>query len=86
MEPGKMAKQMIAFQKNLIENSLNSLSVIQDQTETMANAFMSQLPWVPEEGKKAIGDAVNMYKKAFNDYKKAVSEGFSKMEELFTAE
>jgi hypothetical protein len=52
----------------------------------MANAFMSQLPWVPEEGKKAIGDAVNMYKKAFNDYKKAVSEGFSKMEELFTAE
>jgi hypothetical protein len=86
MEPGKMAKQMITFQRNLFENTLKTLGALQEQTEAMVSTFMAQVPWIPEEGKKAMGEAMGMYKKAFEDYRKAVSDGFSKMEELFTSE
>ncbi len=84
MEPGKIAKQMILFQKTLFENNFAAMNAVQDQTEKIFNTFMDQLPWVPEEGKKAVNDSVKFYKKAREDYKKAVDDGFAKMEELFS--
>ncbi|MDM8525388.1 hypothetical protein QUF80_18635 [Desulfococcaceae bacterium HSG8] len=84
METGKIANQMISFQKNLFENAFNAMSTVQDQTEKMVNNFLTQLPWVNEDGKKAIEGSVDFYKKARGDFKKAVDEGFSKMEDLFS--
>ena len=83
MEPGTIAKQTIAFQKTLFENSFNAMKMVQDQTEKMLNTFLGQLSWVPDEGKKAIGESVDFYKKAREDFKKAVDEGFAKMEGMF---
>ncbi|QTA88722.1 hypothetical protein [Desulfonema magnum] len=83
METGKMAKQMITFQKTLFENAFNAMSMVQDQTEKMAGDFLAQLPWVNEEGKKAISNSTEFYKKARTDFKNAVDDGFAKMEELF---
>lgn len=83
METGKIANQTISFQKTLFENTFNAMSMVQDQTEKMANSFLTQLPWVNEDGKKAVNDAVKMYKEARDNFKKAVDEGFMKMEEMF---
>lgn len=85
MEVGKMANQMIVFQKSLFENAFNAMCAIQDQTEKMANSFLNQIPWIPEEGKKAVANAVDVYKNAREEYKKAVDDGYSKLDELFTA-
>jgi hypothetical protein len=83
MEPATIAKQTIAFQKALFENSFNAMKMVQDQTEKMLNTFLGQLSWVPEEGRKAITESVDFYKKARDDFKEAVDKGFSKMEEMF---
>jgi hypothetical protein len=83
METSNMAKQMINFQKTLFENSFNAMSMVQDQTEKMINNFLTQLPWVNEDAKKTISNSVDFYKKARTDFKKAVDDGFVKMEELF---
>ena len=44
---------------------------------------MEQATWLPEEGKKAINDWTNAYKKGCEDFKKAVDENFKKVEDFF---
>jgi len=83
IEPGKIVTQTLAFQKTLFENSFNAMVMIQEQTEKMVSAFLTQLPWVPEDGKKSIADSAVMCKKARDNFKKAVDDGFVKMEEMF---
>jgi polyhydroxyalkanoate synthesis regulator phasin len=75
---------MISFQKTLFENSFNAMVMVQEQTEKMIDTFLTKLPWLPEEGKKAVNDSVAFYKKSRDDYKNAVDDGFSKLESLFT--
>ncbi len=85
METKRMAKQMISFQRNLFENSYHAMNMVVEQTENMAKSLMDQMPMVPQENKKAMEDALSFYKKARDDFKKAVEDGFGKMEELFAA-
>jgi hypothetical protein len=83
MEPTTMAKQTLAFQRSLFENSFTAMKMVQDQTEKMLSTFLGQMSWVPDEGKKAITESIEFYKKARDDFKKAVDNGFAKMEEMF---
>ena len=83
MDAGKIAKQTITFQKKIFDNVFQSMGTIQDQTEEMTFAFLNQMPWIPEEGKKNVQDAVESYKKNREDFKKAVDDSFEKMEDLF---
>ncbi len=85
MEPGKMALQMISFQRTLFESTFSAMCTVQDQTEQMTNTFLKQMNWMPEETRKSINDSVEMYKKAREDFKKSVDQGFEKFEEIFQA-
>lgn len=85
MDSGKIAKQVVGFQRTLFENSFGAMTLVQDQTEKMMNTFMSQIPLVPEEGKKSVTNSIEVYKKARSDFKKAVDDGFDKLENLFMA-
>ncbi|WP_207683362.1 hypothetical protein [Desulfonema magnum] len=78
-----MTKQIITFQRTAFENAFNAVSTVQDQTEKMTGDFLTQLPWVNEEGKKVISNSTEFYKKARTNFKNAVDDGFAKMEELF---
>ncbi len=82
METTKFAKQTLGFQKTILENSFNAMIMIQDQTEKMVNGYLDQLPWVTVEGKKSLQASIDIAKKARDDFKKAVDDGFHKMEEL----
>ena len=82
MENTKIAKQMIGFQKTVFDNSFNALAVVQDQTETMINNFLGQLPWVTEEGKNQMGETAAFIKKARDDFKKAVDDGYAQFEKM----
>lgn len=77
------ARQMIDFQKTTFDNTYNTIVKIQDQTEKMTLDVLGQMPWVTEEGKKALGESVRMFKNVRDDYRKVVTDGFVKMEELF---
>ncbi len=82
METPKIAKQMIGFQKVVFNNSFNSLATVQDQTETMVKNFMGQFPWVNEDAKKQMDESYAYIKKARDDFKKAVDDGFTQFEKL----
>ena len=82
METTAMAKQMIGFQKSVFNNSFNALVVVQDQTETMMNNFMGQLPWATDESKQRMTEAWEMGKTARENFKKAIDEGYDRFEEM----
>lgn len=82
MDTTSIAKQMVAFQKNVFNNSFNALVAVQDQTETMMNNFMGQLPWVNEDSKQRMTEAWDMGKKARENFKQSIDEGYERFEEL----
>lgn len=84
MEPAKITKQMIDFQKATFDNTFNAMVMLQEQTEKMARSIMDQATWLPDEGKKAIDEWVKAYKKGRESFKKTVDESFSRIEEIFT--
>jgi hypothetical protein len=82
METTQFVKQALGIQKTILENSFNAMTMIQDQTETMLNGYLNQLPMVTADGKKSMQTSFDMAKKARDDFKKSVDDGFSKFEEL----
>jgi polyhydroxyalkanoate synthesis regulator phasin len=83
MEPLKMAKQMIDFNKATFDNSFSSMVMLQEQTEKMVSSFVDQAAWLPEEGKKALKEWLATYKKGREEYKKMVDEGYKKVDSFF---
>lgn len=82
MDTAQMAKQMIALQRTAFDNSYAAMSTAQDQTEVMINGYVEQFPWVTDEGKKQMKEVFTVAKKARDDFKKAVDQGYAKLEEL----
>ena len=83
MEMKNIAKQMINFNKAAIDNNFNAMAMVQEQMEKMTATFMSQLPGLPEEGKKAIDEWMKAYKNGHDRFKKSLDENFEKVETLF---
>jgi len=83
MEPTKIMKQLIDFQKTAFENSFNAIVMLQSQTEKMTESLISQNTMIPEEGQKMINEWMLAVKKGRDDFKKTVEENFSKMEDFF---
>ena len=84
MEPLKMAKQMIDFQKATFDNTFNAMVLLQEQTERMINTFTEQATFLPAEGKKMLSEWVQTFKKGREEFKKAVDESFGKVEAYFS--
>ena len=83
MDPLKLTKQMIDFNKASFDNTFTAMVLLQEQTEKMVNAFMEQATWLPGEGKKALNELVETVKKGREDFKKVVDQGFGKVEDYF---
>ena len=76
-------KQMITFQKTFFENTYETTCRLQSQAEEMNKAMLGQWPLMSEPGKKMIDESMAMGKKAQDSFKKAVDDGFTKLEALF---
>lgn len=84
MDQKQMAKQMIQFNKMAFDNSFNAMTLVYEQNEKMANAFLEQATWMPENGKNAINQWMDAYKKGCDDFKKAVDDSYQKVEAYFS--
>ena len=80
MDQKQIFKQMVDFNKGAFNNAFNAMVMVQDQNETLANAMLSQATGMPEEGKKAVQEWVDTFKKGREEYKKTVDEAFKKVE------
>jgi len=81
--PKDMAKQMITFYKTTFDNSFNTMVMLQDQAEKLMKTFVAQAPGMSDDGKKVLDQWMGVYKKGREDFKKAMDEGYSKVEEFF---
>ncbi|MGC9324761.1 MAG: hypothetical protein ACP5G0_08465 [Desulfomonilia bacterium] len=85
MDQKQMVKQMMDFHKTTFNNSFNAMVMLQDQAEKMVGTFMDQATWIPEDGKKVLNQWVSTYKKAREDFKKAVDENFKRVDDFFSS-
>jgi len=84
MENKIIAKQIIDFHKATFDNTFNSSAILQEQTEKMVQTFLLQATWLPAEGKEAIKEWVNVYKKGRTDFKDVADKNYKKVEEYFS--
>ena len=86
MDQSQFAKQMIDFQKTSFDNVYNSMVMLQDHTEKLTSTVVEQATWIPEESSRLVAQWIKIFKKGRNDYKLAVDDIFTRIEDLITAE
>ncbi|PKN16986.1 MAG: hypothetical protein CVU71_18080 [Deltaproteobacteria bacterium HGW-Deltaproteobacteria-6] len=83
MDQKQIAKQWIEFNKTAFDNTFNAMTVLQDQTERLVSRFLEKAIYFPEEGKKAIHDWINAYKKGREDFKATADNNYKKVTDYF---
>ena len=83
MDQKQMAKQMLQFNKTAFDNTFNAMTMVYDQNEKMVGTFLQQASWLPEDGRKAISDWMDAYKKGGENFKNLVDENYQKVEDFF---
>ena len=83
MEYDQMLRQMITFNRTAFDNGFNALVTLQEQNEKMANTFLEQATWLPEEVRNVIDVWLSACKNGRGDFKKLVDDNFKKVEALF---
>lgn len=84
MELNQMTKSMMDFQKLTFNNTFNTFILLQDQAEKMSRGFVEQNPIIPQQSKDAFNEWLDLGKKARDDYKKTIDEGFKNLENSLT--
>ena len=84
MDNKQIAKQMIEFNKSAFDNSFKAMTMVYEQNEKMLEAFLGQASWLPEDGRKALKEWMESYKKGCQDFKKIVDDNYEKVEGYFS--
>ena len=84
MDQKEVMRQMLKFNKAAFDNTFTAMTLLQEQLDRMVKMFLDQATWVPKEGKQVITDWVKAYKKGGDELKKAMDEGFKKLESFLT--
>lgn len=85
MDQQTLFKQMIEFQKGTFDNSFNAMCKLQEQSEEIIKAFINQAAWMPDEGKKAVTDWIEAYRKGQSQLKDMVDASFEKVQEFINS-
>jgi phage-related tail protein len=86
MDQKQIARQMIQFNKTAFDSSFSAMTTAYEQNEKMVATFLDQATWLPENGRKAIDDWMQAYKKGCEDLKKMVDDSYQKVEAFFAGE
>jgi hypothetical protein len=84
MVQSQFINQMIQFNKAAFDNSFKAMEMLRKQNEKTANSLLDQATWMPAEGKKAINEWMNVYKKGCDDFKRTVDLNFKNVEDFFS--
>jgi hypothetical protein len=75
-------KQVVQFNKNAFDKGYHTMEMLREQNEKMTNSILGSAYWMPEEGKKAVNEWVQLYKKGCDDFKKTVDQTYEDLENL----
>lgn len=76
-------KHFLDFNKRAWENSLKSIALFQEQTETLINGLFEQINWLPEEGRRIADDIFAISKQSLHNYKTYMDQQYRKLLEIF---
>jgi len=80
MNNKEMVKQAIDFHKKSFENCFSMMVTIQGQAEKLMKTFVDQAPGISDEGRKVMNQWKDACKKGIDDFKKAIDEGYARIE------
>jgi hypothetical protein len=83
MDSQKIVQQMIDLHKTSFDNFFSMMVMLQDQTEKLLKPFVDNAPGIGDEGKKIVDQWANEYKRSRDNFKKAVDNGYEKVEAFF---
>jgi hypothetical protein len=83
MESKIITQHMIDLYKISFENSFSTMVMLQDHAEKLLKDFIDHVPGMSDEGRKVIDQWNSVYKKGRDDFKKAMDEGYDKLETFF---
>lgn len=78
----ELMKNMIELHKKSFDNFFSSLLLYQNQAEKSFKNAIETMPGISDEGRKIIVQWNEIYKKGIEDFKKAVDDGYAKVESL----
>lgn len=84
MEYNQITKKVIDLQKMSFENWYDALAIAQDQAASTMNLMLNQATWIPDDGRNAVQNWINVCKEERNRFKSYVSKGFSVLEGTVT--
>jgi GAF domain-containing protein len=85
MDQFQSFKQMMQMSKMAFDNSYIMMMSAYEQNKLMVNTFLNQTTDVPAEGKKAIEDWLQAYRKGCEELKKMTDEGYRMVEKQMSA-
>jgi polyhydroxyalkanoate synthesis regulator phasin len=83
MDNKEIVKQMIDVHKKSFDNCFSTMVNLQNQAEKIMTTFVDLTPGMTDEGKKVMEQLNSMYKKNRDEFKKAVDDGYEKVEAFF---
>jgi hypothetical protein len=83
MDNKEIVKQMIDLHKKSFVSIFSTMVNLQNQTEKILTTFVDLTPGITDEGKKVMEQLNSLYKKNRDEFKKAVDEGYEKIEAFF---
>lgn len=83
MENREIVKQMMDLHKTSFENFFSMMVMLQDQAEKLFKPFVEKAPGISDESKKVVDQWTSEYKKSRDNFKKAIDNGYAKVEAFF---
>ncbi len=83
MEVKKAGLDILNFIKSSFNSTLDSTAKVQDQGEKVLKDMVEKGEEFQADADNVLNNALSNAKKARDDYKKIVEEGFKKVEDLF---
>ena len=81
MDQKQIVKQILDLNKKVLDGVYAAVALGQEQNERLTKRLVEQSAWVPEEGKKVVGEWIEQASKMRNDFKKGLDEGLKTIEE-----
>ena len=78
-----MLKQMVEFNKTVFDQGYHAMEILRDQNQKITSTVLNQVKWLPEEGKKSVGEWMKLYNQGCSNFKKTVDQNYKSIEDLF---
>ncbi|MEE4111704.1 MAG: hypothetical protein V2I40_02745 [Desulfobacteraceae bacterium] len=85
MEPLNVTRQMLAFQKQAVNQFQSMWDLAQTQTTTAADQWMDQATWMPQESRKALENWRTLMKQERDRFSAYVDQCFVVYEKMLDA-